>query len=455
MISSRLAISRFNSAANFNFFFTNTKRKLVIEQNFIANQYLTLRYRRSVGPARSGECSDTLLQNVATKVLNCQDKDESSIPEMSASGTGDSKDATTNTTSQNSGPHDHVPFKVKQKIKAEKCTDLGSDQNRSDLKAMMAPYLKLTKPRLTMLVTLSSICSYALSPYTVALPELIFLLVGTSLSSGAANAINMAREPEFDKQMARTSTRPVVTGLVTPAQAYKFAAISGTLGCGLLYVGVNPVVATLGLLNIVLYSWIYTSLKRKHIINTWVGALVGAIPPLMGWAVSSPLTHPGAWCLAALLYAWQFPHFNALSHNIADQYKKAGYVMTAAENPKLNARVALRYSILMFPLCFGLTYFGVTDWVFPIDSAVTNAWMTYWAYKFWAQQRENYSGVKGHPTANGLNLANIYAKKLFWCSVWQLPVVLILAMLHKKGQWDRLLTYMGFSDHKTQYHQLE
>lgn len=190
-------------------------------------------------------------------------------------------------------------------------------------------------------------------------------------------------------------------------------------------------------------------MKRKSILNTWVGAVVGAIPPLMGWAASSSLSHPGAWCLAGLLYAWQFPHFNALSHGIAEQYKSAGYVMTAAENPRLNARVALRYSILMFPLCFGLSYFGVTDWVFPIDSGIANGWLAYLAYVFWKQQERNYkNGAK--PTAEGLALAGIQAKKLFWCSVWHLPAVLILAMLHKKDQWNRLFEYIGLKKRNNQ-----
>lgn len=294
---------------------------------------------------------------------------------------------------------------------------------------------------------LSSICSYALSPYAVSVNELLFLTVGTTLCSGAANAINMGREPEFDRRMVRTSNRPIVTGQLTSLQAYKFAAITGSLGGAMLYLGVNPTVSFLGVLNIALYSWIYTSLKRKSIINTWVGALVGAIPPLMGWAASSSLSHPGAWCLAGLLYAWQFPHFNALSHNIAQQYKEAGYVMTASENPKLNARVSLRYSILMFPLCFGLSYFSVTDWVFQFDSAIVNGWLAVLAYNFWKQQKLNYTSIEG-PTPEGVNLANVHARKLFWGSVYHLPAILILAMLHKKGQWDRLFHYLGISNKK-------
>ncbi|KAM3122295.1 hypothetical protein ACQ2H7_004516 [Candidozyma auris] len=236
--------------------------------------------------------------------------------------------------------------------------------------------------------------------------------------------------------------KPIVKGVLTSNQAFKFAAITGIAGSFILYHGVNPTVAALGMSNIILYGWCYTSLKRKSILNTWVGAIVGAIPPLMGWAASSSLSHPGAWCLAALLYAWQFPHFNALSHNIATQYKEAGYVMAAAENPRLNSRVSLRYSLLMFPICFGLSYFGVTDWVFCIDSSIANAWLSVLAYRFWKQQKINHSTTSQIP-GQAIEAANLAARKLFWCSVWQLPAVLILAMLHKKGQWDRLLSWIG------------
>lgn len=397
-------MSKLNHLSNFNFFFQNTKKSLIISQNFISNQYLTnQRFFKTSIPKLNDK---SVIQEVTTKVLTCQESGQTNIP-----------------------------FKVTPKKAV----------NDTSLKALIRPYIKLTKPNLTVLVTLSSICSYALSPYTVSVPELMFLLAGTALCSGSANAINMGREPEFDKRMVRTSNRPIVTGQLTSQQAFQFAAITGCLGGAMLYFGVNPAVSMLGVLNIALYGWLYTSLKRVSIINTWVGALVGAIPPLMGWAASSSLFHPGAWCLAGLLYAWQFPHFNALSHNIASQYKQAGYVMTAAENPKLNARVSLRYSLLMFPLCFGLSYFGVTDWVFLIDSSIINGWLTVLAYQFWKQQQINYSGSSG-PTTEGLNIANTQARKLFWCSVYHLPAVLILAMLHKKGQWDRLFHYMGIKD---------
>ncbi|ODV88291.1 hypothetical protein CANARDRAFT_26446 [[Candida] arabinofermentans NRRL YB-2248] len=355
--------------------------------------------------------------------------------------------------SSNDSSTSHIPFEVKSKsvsnIPQKSILQQILNGEKKTFKQLKDPYLALTKPNLTFLIMLSSICSYALAPQSGSVSEFIFLTTGTLLASGAANAINMAREPNFDKQMQRTQSRPVVKGLVTPNEAFAFAGITGTLGCTILYFGVNPVVSALGFLNIVLYSWVYTSLKRKSILNTWVGAVVGAIPPLMGWATCSSLAEPGAWCLALLLYAWQFPHFNTLSHNIKGEYQKAGYVMTAFKNPMLNARVALRYSLMMFPICFGMSYFGVTDPYFIIDSSVLNGWLTYMSFKFWWQQKQNYSSavkLAGGPTKEMIDLSNVYAKKTFWSSIWQLPVVLVLAMLHKKGQWDRLF---GFNENET------
>ncbi|ODV94700.1 hypothetical protein PACTADRAFT_50561 [Pachysolen tannophilus NRRL Y-2460] len=405
--------------------FIRKKNGISINIQFTNNEYL-LKFNKLYSTRNSGnqnlisnENSNTLndnslLANVAKKTLSCQSESNS-----------------INTKINNS----HIPFQVKIK-------ESNNFSQKETLKKIITPYIVLTKPKLTILVMLSSICSYALSPYTVGIKELIFLTLGTTLASGSANAINMARESDFDRQMVRTSTRPVVRGIITPTQAYTFAGITGSIGCTMLLYGVNPTVASLGFLNIVLYAWVYTSLKRKSISNTWVGAIVGAIPPLMGWAASSSLNHPGCWCIVALLYAWQFPHFNSLSHNIKDEYKKAGYVMTAFENPRLNARVALRYSLLMFPICFGLSYYNITDPIFCFDSSILTAWMSYWAFIFWRQQERNYDKITNTfiGSKESIKLTNIYAKKLFWASVWYLPGVLVLAMLHKSGQWDRLFS---------------
>jgi heme o synthase len=432
--------------------------------NFIGNQFL----RSYIFTPNSVLAGTTLnnkrylySSNVNNTTANATTPDVTSTSTSTSSST-DSSDFSlksvakichpaSESSSSSSSASSHIPFEVKMKQTPKDNRSVLEQYLQGEpktFKQLTDPYITLTKPNLTFLIMLSSICSYTLAPNAVDISKFLFLTVGTLLASGAANAINMGREPNFDSQMVRTSRRPVVTGAVKPKEAFSFAAITGTIGCGILYVGVNPTVAALGALNLVLYSWVYTSLKRKSILNTWVGAVVGAIPPLMGWAANSTLHDPGAWCLALLLYAWQFPHFNSLSHNIKTEYKRAGYVMTAFVNPKLNARVSLRYSLLMFPICFAMVYYGVCDSYFAFDSSILNAWMTYNAFQFWLQQRKNYSSKvieSGGARIKEIEAANYWAKKTFWSSIWQLPVVLALAMLHKKGQWDR---FFGKSEEK-------
>ncbi|KAG8235200.1 hypothetical protein J437_LFUL015294 [Ladona fulva] len=128
-----------------------------------------------------------------------------------------------------------------------------------------------------------------------------------------------------------------------PAHAVGFAAICAISGTCMLWTFTNASTTAFGLLNLLLYTSVYTPLKRVTIANTWVGSIdytllfihsIGAIPPLMGWsACSGGSLEAGAWLMAALLYAWQFPHFNALSWNLRQEYSRAGYRMMAVTDP--------------------------------------------------------------------------------------------------------------------------
>ncbi|KAH6878298.1 protoheme IX farnesyltransferase mitochondrial precursor [Alternaria rosae] len=339
---------------------------------------------------------------------------------------------------------------------SSKLAHLSSSLPQQSLKRMMTTYLSLSKPRLSFLVVLTATAAYSLypvpgllAPAATATPSLstltlFFLTSGTALCSASANAFNMIMEPAHDAKMSRTRNRPLVRKLISPRGAIIFAVACGVFGTGALYYGVNPTTAFLGAANIFLYAGVYTPMKRMHILNTWVGAIVGGIPPLMGWtAAASQYAHDGTWeellfgegsaggwLCAALLYAWQFPHFNALSWAIRDEYKNAGYRMTAWVNPGMNGRVALRYSILMFPVCIGLSYCGVTDWSYVATSSVVNGWMALKAWQFWKAE-----GQKG--TARGL----------FWASIWHLPIVMVLAMAQKKGLGERIYrSIFGYAD---------
>ena len=316
------------------------------------------------------------------------------------------------------------------------------------IRRRMATYLSLSKPRLSMLIILTAAGGYGLYPVPDVLSSatttsslststltLLFLTSGTFLSCASANALNMLAEPKYDAMMTRTRNRPLVRGLISKRAAALFALVTGASGLLLLGFGTNPTVAGLSALNIVLYAGVYTPMKRISAANTWVGALVGGIPPLMGWAAAAgdsatQEAHSyqdllfseeslGGWIVAALLFAWQFPHFMSLSHLIKDDYKNAGHKMLAWTNPARNARVALRYSLAMFPICGALYAAGYVDSGFLVISTACNAWMTREAYRFWKQQGSGGS-----------------ARRLFWASVWQLPLVLVGALVCKRGLWD-------------------
>ncbi|WFD00307.1 heme o synthase [Malassezia yamatoensis] len=262
-------------------------------------------------------------------------------------------------------------------------------------------YRQLSKSRLTFLVVLSGMMGYALCPAALcvptALPSVIRLLAlagGMTLCSASANALNQIIEAPYDAQMARTKARPLPRRAIVPAHAFAMASASAVTGVAILASLVNPLTAALGAANIVLYSFIYTPMKRMSIVNTWVGAIVGGIPPLMGWAsCTGTLNHwtdAAGWILGAILYAWQFPHFNALAHVTGNEYARGGYRMMAVTNPPLNQRVAVRYALLLIPLCsiaLPMTQ-TVEPLAYGILSLIPNLGLTWAALRFYRKPSE-------------------------------------------------------------------
>jgi protoheme IX farnesyltransferase len=144
-------------------------------------------------------------------------------------------------------------------------------------------YLQLSKSRLTALVVLTAMSGVALSPSPTTLPVLLSTAFGTALCSASANTLNQLQEVPFDAQMPRTRSRPLVRRAISPLHAAGFAAFTGVAGPSLLWTMVNPSTAVLGIANVALYAGVYTWMKRNSALNTWLGAVVGALPPLMGW----------------------------------------------------------------------------------------------------------------------------------------------------------------------------
>ena len=173
-------------------------------------------------------------------------------------------------------------------------------------------------------------------------------------------------------------------------------------------------------------------MKRVSIINTWIGSVVGAIPPVMGWTACTGSMDSGAMVLAGILYAWQFAHFNALSWGLRGDYSRAGYRMMAVTDPGLCKRVALRYSLALIPICSLAPLCGSTTWWFAADSLPLNAWLVVLAWRFYRD-----SDFKS-------------ARKLFQFSLFHLPLLMALMFLNKKEWRSQSHNTTGLSEESYQ-----
>ncbi|MBW0563141.1 hypothetical protein O181_102856 [Austropuccinia psidii MF-1] len=321
-------------------------------------------------------------------------------------------------------------------------------------------YKSLSKARLSSLIVLTTMSSYALSPLSISLSPsslstLLATATGTFLLSASANTLNQIFEAPLDAQMSRTRTRPLARRLISVPHASLFATCSGLTGLGILATAVNPLTAILGATNLFLYAFIYTPLKRISIINTWLGSIVGALPALMGTtAAGAPLDNPASWLTTLLLYFWQFPHFNSLAHTTRRDYARAGYQMMANLQPALNARVSLRYALAMVPLSTWLMpFYGLTTPMFSIISFIPNLALIIPAVQFWlATPSGPYSqillnnrfchqiGLKEFINRfESKNQQEKHAKQLFWISLIHLPTLLILMMAFRTKKSDSIL----------------
>ncbi|CAI5526503.1 unnamed protein product, partial [Closterium sp. Naga37s-1] len=217
-----------------------------------------------------------------------------------------------------------------------------------------APYLpsaRLTPPSL--LVVATAAAGFVMgSGDNVDWAGLGWTSLGTFLAAASANTWNQVYEVANDALMKRTRGRPLPAGRMTRQHAIAWGLLTGASGLAILATQTNSMTAGLGAANILLYAGVYTPLKQLHIANTWVGAVVGAIPPLMGWAAASGGLDWGAGVLAGALYLWQMPHFLALAWLCRKDYAAGGYRMLSLADPtgRRTAAAALRNCCYMLPL---------------------------------------------------------------------------------------------------------
>src|SRR5438094_6146818 len=197
---------------------------------------------------------------------------------------------------------------------------------------VLSDYLVLTKPEVTFLIVFATFAGFYLScaaqSRDVPFRLLINAVLGTLLVASGAGSLNQYIERHFDAQMRRTARRPLAAGRLNPSAVLWFGVALSAAGSICLAVAVNGLASLLAIITLLSYLFFYTPLKRKTPLCTVVGAVPGAMPPLIGWAAASgSISSEKAWILYAVLFLWQFPHFMAIAWMYREDYNRAGYLI--------------------------------------------------------------------------------------------------------------------------------
>jgi protoheme IX farnesyltransferase len=282
-------------------------------------------------------------------------------------------------------------------------------------------FYELTKPRLSMLSVFSALIAYGIAPKTAVastgLGGLVYALlvsVGIALCAGGAAVLNQWLEYPLDHLMQRTKDRPIPTEKVSPKEALIFGLLLSVIGLGLLLFVSSVLTFALALLTLVTYLIIYTPLKKVSPINTLVGAIPGALPPLIGWSAAEGTISTLGWLIFAILFFWQMPHFYALAWLYKEDYAAAGFQMLPVKDPDgfLVAQRSIIYTALLVIATFLVVALGFASWFYLLAVIALNLYLGVRAYCFLAP--ENKMGN---------------AQKLFVASILYLPVLLIVLLL--------------------------
>ncbi|MQL83707.1 hypothetical protein Taro_016205 [Colocasia esculenta] len=277
-------------------------------------------------------------------------------------------------------------------------------------------YWELSKAKLSMLVVATSGAGFVLgSGRTIDLVGLSCTCVGTMMVAAAANSLNQVFEVQNDAKMKRTRLRPLPSGRLSVPHAVVWASSVGIVGTTLLASKANLLAAGLAASNLALYAFVYTPLKQIHPVNTWIGAIVGAIPPLLGWAAATGDVSLKGMFLPAALYFWQIPHFMALAYFCRNDYATGGFRMFSLTDAsgKRTALVSLRNCLYLLPLGYLAYDWGVTSGWFAIESSLLTLCMSAAAMSF------------------VLDRTPKKARRMFHASLLYLPVFMMGLMFHR------------------------
>lgn len=279
-------------------------------------------------------------------------------------------------------------------------------------------FFELTKPRVIRSVILTSAVGFYLaSSGRLDLLLLFHTLVGTTLLSGGAAVLNEFLEREADGRMRRTCSRPLPSGRLSEGDALIAGSILIVVGSVYLALLTNLLAAFLGCVTLAVYLLVYTPLKMKTPICTTIGAIPGAIPPLIGWAAAKGSLDFHALLLFAILFAWQFPHFLAISWLYKEDYKRAGFAMLSSIDPdgRRTGRRILIFTVILFGLSVVPVTSGLTGTVYLVGALVLGSVFLWFGFEA------------------ALFRTTTAARHVLMASVVYLPLLLFLMVIDKNG----------------------
>jgi protoheme IX farnesyltransferase len=303
--------------------------------------------------------------------------------------------------------------------------------SRSIARGRVADYAELTKPRITLMVVITALVGFKMSAMTMggqvvtasgaaygSMLLLLNALIGVGLVAAGASALNQLMERDIDRRMRRTANRPLPAGRLAPEQALVFGSALVVGGVVWLAAAVNLLTAGLAAFTAASYLLLYTPLKQHTSLSTLVGAVPGAMPPVLGWTAASGSIGGGAWALFAILFVWQLPHFLAIAWLYRDDYARGGLPMLPVidADGHLTSRHIAVTSACLLPISLAPTLLGLTGMVYFAGAALLGVVML-------------GLGIR----LAGTRLAT-HARQLFLASLVYLPVLLALMVA------DRVVT---------------
>jgi len=248
------------------------------------------------------------------------------------------------------------------------------------IKDKLQAYFELTKPRIAFMLVLTAAAGFYLGS-DAGFNWTLFLntMFGITLLAFGVATLNQFIERNIDGLMERTENRPLPSGRLSATEALVFGSLLCVFSEIYIALSVNLLTAILGLVVIIGYVFLYTPLKTRTSASTAIGALPGALPPLMGFTAAAGEITLGAWALFAMLFLWQFPHFLAIAWMYREQYAKAGILMLPVVEPegKITAFQIVLFTVLLIPVSFAPFFLGIAGWIYLVGAILLGAWFLY------------------------------------------------------------------------------